>query len=313
MLHAHKIIDLLSRMEGEDNLHFHAVGPGLSGTVDDPKHREHMLAEISSIRIALAVSGKFDLGRFTRADLDTIVQPLAETGRVLREEGLVAMPFENTYLEVNYDNTSHGVLFSRSRVTGVPETGGSGWSEVGVPIERDPVPKGLEGNAWVGTGFFVDKGKWAVDPTQTIFDLGLHCDSGQAVSMLPEGLATDEIRDEANLAALGKTELFLDVALALLSSPDCEVVTAPAPDKLNAKRAKHGRGPVFAHHILKIGGGARQRGEGDGRTHASPRKHWRRGHVRTLRGGLPDEKKIIIGAMIVGGRGFVSKDYEVVQ
>jgi hypothetical protein len=38
---------------------------------------------------------------------------------------------------------------------------------------------------------------------------------------------------------------------------------------------------------------------------ASPRQHWRRGHIRTL----PSGEKIAIQAMLINGRGFISKEY----
>lgn len=48
-------------------------------------------------------------------------------------------------------------------------------------------------------------------------------------------------------------------------------------------------------------------------THASPRIHWRRSHVRTYNRGLPNERKIVIARQIVGRRelGEVTHDYVV--
>ncbi len=50
---------------------------------------------------------------------------------------------------------------------------------------------------------------------------------------------------------------------------------------------------------------------GLGASHASPRAHWRRGHIRTIYKNTPKQKRITIPATLINGLGFVSKDYEV--
>jgi len=88
----------------------------------------------------------------------------------------------------------------------------------------------------------------------------------------------------------------------------------PAPEKLNKKRAKKGRIPMYEYKILDIIADVMQVTKPtakphQGGTHASPRMHKRRGHVRRLRSG----RTTWVRNMIVGkpGSGAVEKEYSV--
>jgi hypothetical protein len=90
--------------------------------------------------------------------------------------------------------------------------------------------------------------------------------------------------------------------------------TLPAPTKLNKKRAKKNRVPLYEYKILDIVADIlhaqpSQPKPHQGGTHASPRMHKRRGHVRRLRSG----KTTWVRNAIVGkpGTGAVEKDYAV--
>ncbi len=92
--------------------------------------------------------------------------------------------------------------------------------------------------------------------------------------------------------------------------------TLPAPEKLNRKRAKKGRVPLFEYKVLDIvadvlhqpkeSSHAQHRSVGH---HASPRMHTRRGHVRKLASG----KATWVRNAIIGkpGRGQILKQYAV--
>lgn len=88
-------------------------------------------------------------------------------------------------------------------------------------------------------------------------------------------------------------------------------ITAPkvAPRWLNAERAKKGKPPIISYHTLAIDlAQARLPGiRSVGGSHASPRLHWRRGHIRNLANG----KVSIVSPCLVGSpeRGIVHKDY----
>jgi hypothetical protein len=102
---------------------------------------------------------------------------------------------------------------------------------------------------------------------------------------------------------------FFTSVLAALSSKGPEIRTLPAPEKLNKQRAKKGRPPIFEYRIVEIPAWAKAKAEGLGGTHASPRLHWRRGHVRHFRTGCTT----LIRPCLVGvaENGFIHKDYAV--
>ncbi len=90
--------------------------------------------------------------------------------------------------------------------------------------------------------------------------------------------------------------------------------TLPAPEKLNRKRAKKGRVPLFEYKVLDIVADvlhqrketAHERSSGH---HSSPRMHTRRGHVRRLASGQTTwVRNAIIGKP---GHGQIIKQYAV--
>jgi len=83
-----------------------------------------------------------------------------------------------------------------------------------------------------------------------------------------------------------------------------------APEKLNRKREKVGRVPLYDYHVIKINRISPQPSpseEPSGQHHRSPRQHYRRGHWRHL-----PNYKIWIRWQVVGNRdrGFVDKHYQ---
>jgi hypothetical protein len=79
-------------------------------------------------------------------------------------------------------------------------------------------------------------------------------------------------------------------------------------ERLNKARSSRGSQPLFEHKIVTIDLTTVDKSNGTG-THASPRLHWRRGHIRTLASGVRTKVK----PCLVGdpGSGFVSHDYRV--
>lgn len=102
--------------------------------------------------------------------------------------------------------------------------------------------------------------------------------------------------------------LFCGTVALSATAVKCELVQQPA--RLNKARARAGKSPISDHRVVIIGGvSASGRIVGPGLTRASPRMHWRRGHVRIL---APD-RKIKIPPCLVGdrARGFTTHDYSV--
>ena len=101
------------------------------------------------------------------------------------------------------------------------------------------------------------------------------------------------------------------MVIAACSVLNCaNVVTAdmPAPAALNKKRIAKDRPPLFSYKVLQLDAErvTTKSSPGDG-THAPPRMHLRRGHMRRL-----EEKTIWVRAAVINASspdGVVAKDY----
>lgn len=103
----------------------------------------------------------------------------------------------------------------------------------------------------------------------------------------------------------------MHMVASLLNNKQVTIDITPAPAKLNKKRAKRGKPPIFEYRTLKINVDAiATRTAHQGGTHASPRIHLRRGHIRRYKSG----KEIWINAFTVGSkdRGIIHKDYKII-
>ncbi len=95
----------------------------------------------------------------------------------------------------------------------------------------------------------------------------------------------------------------------ILGCSNVDTADNPAPAALNKKRAKTGKFPVLEYKtlVLKIDA-LRTSGQAGGGTHASPRVHLRRGHVRRLESG----RRVWVQACVVGStHGMILKDYRI--
>ena len=70
------------------------------------------------------------------------------------------------------------------------------------------------------------------------------------------------------------------VATLAVKGVDREIVSVP--ERVNAKRVSQGRRPLPSYTVIRLDVYGKRQGGG---SHASPRPHWRRGHVRRLPGG----------------------------
>lgn len=86
-------------------------------------------------------------------------------------------------------------------------------------------------------------------------------------------------------------------------------VEHPAPKSINARRTEKGKQPIYSYWTLHLTGKSSNDSADQGGTHASPRIHLRRGHVREYAPG----KFTWVEACVVGDkdRGMVAKDYRV--
>ena len=110
-----------------------------------------------------------------------------------------------------------------------------------------------------------------------------------------------DITDRNELAqAVGTMFTVLIVANSLLQSRGVEQRITPAPDFINKKRARKGKPPIgeIREIIIRVGDKiVRPNGETIG-SHASPRMHWRRGHIRRLPSGeITNVRPHLVGAI----------------
>lgn len=129
---------------------------------------------------------------------------------------------------------------------------------------------------------------------------------GVQINFFPEmPPATPDERDQSTTHS---TYAILNM-IEVLSCSNVFIEAIPAPKAVNKKRIAKGNLPLYEYKILTLTTDEKRSSQGPGGgTHASPRVHLRRGHIRRLR-----DKKIWINATVVGNRkaGMVVKDYEV--
>jgi len=97
--------------------------------------------------------------------------------------------------------------------------------------------------------------------------------------------------------------------IQLLNCSNITTETHQPSEKLNKKRLKRGKLPLFEYKTLVLPGTHVQAQEHQGGSHASPRWHVRRGHIRRLQNG----NEIWVESCSVGSikTGIINKDYRV--
>lgn len=88
----------------------------------------------------------------------------------------------------------------------------------------------------------------------------------------------------------------------------------PEPAKLNKKRAKKGKPLIKKSYTIKLCTDVHKTENKNNGAHASPRPHWRRGHIRTMHRGTEKEFHIPIAPCLVAADGtelIKPRDYEV--
>jgi hypothetical protein len=104
-------------------------------------------------------------------------------------------------------------------------------------------------------------------------------------------------------------QVVLDFLLTL-SCKNVTTATIEEPKHLNKKRMAKGRVPFFSHHVIVVDNNSTQYERGStGGSHASPRFHIRRGHIRRH----PTAGNLWIQPMKVGdlSKGMITKEYKV--
>lgn len=128
-------------------------------------------------------------------------------------------------------------------------------------------------------GFIIDAARIAAPPPENLLQITLRC-----------------------------AGVHLASCLGLLSAGGIKTEEVAAPKFTNAMRAKKGKPPLDGYHLVSIDYAALKiPGVTRGGTHASPRLHWRRGHIRTLQSGA----QVTVRPCLVGDpeRGRIEHDY----
>tara|TARA_R110000744_G_scaffold373657_1_gene485960 strand:- start:45 stop:932 length:888 start_codon:yes stop_codon:yes gene_type:complete len=259
---------------------------------------------LEAINGLLAASAKFNIPALE----PPVFTELSITANAYQKEGLLRLPFDVCYIEGPLNSKRELSAGANDVKMGVLAFKVNAFSEA---LDLDATEEDIAFILHRG-GKPSIKSPWLTPRIANVFRQS----DGHVMSHLTGGADMDNTispPEEIHLReAATATMTYLWAALALINSPSADREIETPPLKLQKAREKRGKCPLFEHHVLKIGG-MTSTGKllAKGGTHASPRQHWRRGHVRVLRRDTPEEKKTLIPACLVSGRGFVSKDYEV--
>lgn len=101
------------------------------------------------------------------------------------------------------------------------------------------------------------------------------------------------------------------MAMAVLNEPAAAVATCTGNALVNSKRIRKGKRPFFEWTTVEVKPQTVVQ-ESKGGTHASPKPHMRRGHVRRLKSGkIVAIKPIIVNKHKMPDEGFIFHDYQV--
>ena len=258
---------------------------------DKSKRRSHLAHVVD-------LSGKFDLGQHTAKDFDV----LAVTGFDQLNANLVAMPYPYTYAEIE--------------LTSDPSAGDTfrGWGKGKYAVIIRNSSKAIADLRSQSVKNFSEREYDKVPinlPLEVILDP--HEENPQEFNPLGKKLEPNSKhwRFDNNVIApkIKQEDSYINMMgaiQAIVNAKGVDIRTVLPPEKLNKKRKKNGKTPLYEHKIVTFGGISSSGNiVGFGMKRASPRQHWRRGHIRTL----PSGEKIAIQAMLINGRGFISKEY----
>lgn len=136
---------------------------------------------------------------------------------------------------------------------------------------------------------------------------------GDGTGALGQVVSTDVLTPFSGEMVLTKDEDWLSrslifnlgLFLAVLNCVNVKTETVEAPERLNKKRERNGKLPIYSYKTLVLRPPAARRADGGG-THESPRVHLRRGHIKRRKTGNFWWQPCVVGDP---RRGVVMKDY----
>lgn len=188
-----------------------------------------------------------------------------------------------------------------------------------VMVRGETTPRGtltvtMERDGWtLKVALWGNSSKGKVSPSVTL--VALHnINEGFKVFVDPE-FARAVRKTEEQCADYG-TEAFRTawrriMAMAVLNQPAAAVASCTGDAVINAKRKRNGKRPFFEWTTVEVKPRAVVQ-ESKGGTHASPKPHMRRGHVRRYKSGkVVAIKPMIVNKSKMPDEGFIFHDYQV--
>lgn len=254
-----------------------------SGPVHAERYREHFDELRNSVKFALP-----DGGRVLGMDGASLTKMLISTCRL----PFPVVALEYTVTPETAERATEGQFVVRERILVCAETG-------------DPTYP-VKAQLWIQMD-----GQWFPWATGMVFGPN---EAGSGLAYRGFANVPSEGREEVLAESVGN-DYFDELGviadfLAALSCRNVITVDGPAPSvALNKARQKRGKQPFFTYKVLTIEvPNDSVEGPPRGGTHASPRVHLRRGHIRHLPSG-----NVWVNAAVVGNKrlGMVSKDYRI--
>lgn len=280
-LHSHKVVE---------RIRAGAVKPMFTRYMHGKDYREWS-ETIQRIGDQIEQAHKFFLDFEFRIDPEVTASYAA-----LSEMGLNKLPFNTCWIETHYpeiSTKSETIYLDRARC---------GVLAQGVHNDID------EGRRYVNARLFV----WGPAKQHNginVHDTQFNCWINPKTSLWPDLIVTDpdkqlsESEKEMHKDIIGRQAMAVYGALVLsLNTRWMEKEEKPAPHRLNKKRVAKGKPKVDGFTVVRAPRVAR---EAQGGTHASPRVHIRRGHVRKQRCGVSwsEYKTIFIEPTLVNAEG----------
>lgn len=129
-------------------------------------------------------------------------------------------------------------------------------------------------------------------------DDDLYAKMGDALKMSPEAIAAGVDSPEKVLTDFknGIKLLYWHMLLSMMNKQATASAYTPVPNPANERRIRKGKRPIFEWKVIDVSAKRVLPSGPTGKTHASPRRHKRRGHLRTYKNG----KTVWIKEMMVG-------------
>lgn len=120
-------------------------------------------------------------------------------------------------------------------------------------------------------------------------------------------LSAEKLTDQENDVFFKQRLEPVVYALRMMACSNIETIDN-IPSRLKQSRVKKGKSPLFEYKTLHVTGAPKTKNKyGNGGSHASPRVHLRRGHIRKL----SETKSVWVQPCVVGdkSKGVIHKDY----